>query len=126
MPGLKHFTKRLWMRTLFVALATACLAAPVSAQSAPKAAISCKLDLEYDPLPKVPPADTDGTQVQTPVVEFSIGEDGKVVKAKLLRSSNVRIWDRAVLKSVKTWLFVEGKGCGVRTATIAVEIDPIS
>jgi TonB family protein len=105
------------------------MAIPTSLNSTVQAdrpnAARCGIELVSNPTPRLPASDNrKAVTLQTPMVRFSIAEDGAVSKAKLVKSSNVRSWDKAILETVKTWKFAEGRGCGTRRATLSVNIDP--
>src|SRR5262249_16509144 len=67
------------------------------------------------------PTTTNPSAMQTPIAELSITEDGGVKKVRLLRSSNQQSWDRAILKTLKTWRFSKADpGCGLTKVSIDI------
>jgi TonB family protein len=78
----------------------------------------------HTPAPKLPAADVRGkVSLGDVLVQLSINEDGMVSNAKLIRSSGIPSWDRAILKQAKAWKFSEGKECGVRNLKFSIDIN---
>jgi len=75
------------------------------AQSAPAQAASTELRAISTPAPKYPPdalrAGTSG-EVQ---VEFTVGPDGSVTAARVVRANPPRVFDREAIAAVKRWRF---------------------
>lgn len=121
---------REWIRTVsalsavwaltFVALPSLVHCAP---QDGGQHQESCSLSTVSAPAPDFPKADRE-VPIKTPIVELWVGEDGKVKKARLLRSTNVKSWDRAILKTLKRWEFSPAPGCGTRKTKVTVDIHP--
>jgi protein TonB len=80
-------------------------ASPASQPAAPAAAASTELRAISTPAPKYPPdayrAGTSG-EVQ---VEFTVGPDGAVSSARVVRANPPRVFDREALAAVKRWRF---------------------
>lgn len=82
----------------------------------------CSLSKLFSPSPDFPTA-TSSVPMQTPVAELSILEDGTVKKVKLIQSSNQDAWDKAILKTLKTWRFSKAApGCGLRKTKVSIDI----
>lgn len=80
-------------------------ASPASQPAAPAPAASTELRAISTPAPKYPPdayrAGTSG-EVQ---VEFTVGPDGSVSSARVVRANPPRVFDREALAAVKRWRF---------------------
>ena len=90
-----------------------------ASQTTPSA--GCSLSTLSNPSPVFPTL-TNPAPMQTPVAELSITEDGVVKKVRLLRRSNQQSWDRAILKTLKTWRFSSAPGCGLRKTKVSIDI----
>ncbi|MFT3897487.1 MAG: energy transducer TonB [Thermomonas sp.] len=74
-------------------------------QSAPAQATSNDLRAISTPSPRYPPdAYRDGTAGEVQV-EFTVGTDGSVTSARVVRASPPRVFDREALAAVKRWKF---------------------
>ena len=74
-------------------------------QSAPAQAASNDLRPISTPSPKYPPqAYRDGTSGEVQV-EFTVGTDGSVTSARVVRADPPRVFDREALNAVKRWKF---------------------
>ena len=74
-------------------------------QSAPAQASSNDLRAISTPSPRYPPeAYRDGTAGEVQV-EFTVGTDGSVTSARVVRASPPRVFDREALNAVKRWKF---------------------
>jgi protein TonB len=75
------------------------------AQQPAAAAASTELRAISTPAPRYPPdAYRDGTQGEVQV-EFTVGTDGSVSGARVVRSTPPRVFDREALSAVKRWRF---------------------
>jgi TonB family protein len=93
-----------------------------AAQTTAAPSEGCSLSTLSSPSPTFPTA-TNPAAMQTPIAELSITEDGAVKKVKLLRSSNQKGWDRAILKTLRTWKFSKAApGCGLRKTKVSIDI----
>jgi TonB family protein len=61
--------------------------------------------------------------LKSPVVNYVVREDGSISTVKLVKSSGLLCWDRAILATVKTWKYPKAPGCGERKATLSIDID---
>lgn len=74
-------------------------------QSAPAQATSNDLRAISTPSPRYPPdAYRDGTAGEVQV-EFTVGTDGSVTSARVVRASPPRVFDREAINAVKRWKF---------------------
>jgi len=79
--------------------------AATPAQQPAAAAASTELRAISTPAPRYPPdAYRDGTQGEVQV-EFTVGTDGSVSGARVVRSTPPRVFDREALSAVKRWRF---------------------
>jgi len=79
--------------------------ASTPAQQPAAAAASTELRAISTPAPRYPPdAYRDGTQGEVQV-EFTVGTDGSVSGARVVRSTPPRVFDREALSAVKRWRF---------------------
>jgi TonB family protein len=105
--------------TALIALSLLVCIQCASQTTAPSA--GCSTSTLSSPSPVFPKA-SNRVPMQSPVAELSIGEDGTVKKARLLRRSNVENWDRVILKTLKTWRFSSAPGCGLRKTKVSIDI----
>ncbi|SRR5713226_8520482 len=116
-----------WIGTIStISIALAFLTLPINVQSAAQTTAApsggCALSTLSSPSPAFPTV-TNLAAMQTPIAELSITEDGVVKKVRLLRSSNQQSWDRAILKTLKTWRFSKAApGCGLRKTKVSIDI----
>jgi len=101
---------------LTVLALSACMQCAAQTTAAP-----CSLSTLSSPSPVFPTL-TNPAPMQTPIAELSITEDGAVKEVRLLRSSNQQSWDRAILKTLKTWRFSSAPGCGLRKTKVSIDI----
>lgn len=125
----KHATRK-WIGAistiLAVSIALALLTLSINVQCAAQTMAApsggCPLSTLSSPSPTFPTV-TNSVAMQTPIAELSIAEDGAVKKVRLLRSSNQQSWDRAILKTLKTWRFSKADpGCGLRKTRVSIDI----
>jgi TonB family protein len=112
------FSERI--RTISTAITVLALSACINAQTTAPSA-GCSLSTLSSPSPVFPTL-TSPAPMQTPIAELSITEDGAVSKVRLPRSSNQQSWDRAILKTLKTWRFSHAPGCGLRKTKVSIDI----
>lgn len=78
---------------------------PATQSAAPAAAASTELRAISTPAPKYPPdAFRSGTSGEVQV-EFTVGPDGSVSNARVVRASPPRVFDREAIAAVKRWRF---------------------
>lgn len=80
-------------------------AAQQTAQQAPARPASSDLRAISTPAPKYPTEALRSQQSGEVVVEFTVGVDGSVTDARVVRSNPPRVFDREALAAVKRWRF---------------------
>jgi hypothetical protein len=90
-----------------------------ASQTIPAASNKCVPLPVFTPEPKFHPLKA-GTPVGAPALELRVADDGTVGKARLIRTSNVKDWDKEILKTVMTWRFSKAPGCGCRKTVVAI------
>lgn len=80
-------------------------AAQQTAQQAPARPASTDLRAISTPAPKYPTEALRSQQSGEVVVEFTVGVDGSVTDARVVRSNPPRVFDREALAAVKRWRF---------------------
>src|SRR5579872_2242407 len=98
-----------------------CISASAQQKVDPQA---CSMTPLYQPPPSMEACKNRSLKgLKSPMVNYVIKEDGLISTVKLVKSSGLPCWDRAILATVKTWKYPKAPGCGERKATLSIDID---